>query len=214
MFFFDYGWSVFFRCFFVGCVILKPLDEAIKANDSIRAVIVGSGINQDGKTKGITMPNGEAQETLMKNVYAQAGLDPSDTGYIEAHGTGTKVGDPIEASALHRTFGAGRTARQPLYVGSVKSNIGHLEGASGVVSVIKTAMMLEKGFILPNFDFKKPNKKVSSHVSAFPLTLSWLGSPPYSQSMQFSCRGKPCRLATSNLSSFYLIQRLLTSMFL
>ncbi|KAE9366807.1 putative polyketide synthase [Stipitochalara longipes BDJ] len=144
----------------VGCVVLKPLEDALKANDNIRAVIVGSGMNQDGKTKGITMPSGDAQVALMKSVYQKSGLDPSETGYIEAHGTGTKVGDPIEATALHQVFGEGRTKRQPLFIGSVKSNIGHLEGASGVVSVIKTAMMLEKGFVLPNCNFEKGNPKI------------------------------------------------------
>ncbi|KAI9640185.1 hypothetical protein NHQ30_011422 [Ciborinia camelliae] len=143
-----------------GCVILKPLDQALKDNDSIRALIVGSGMNQDGRTKGITMPSGDAQKSLIKSIYEKAGLDASETGFIEAHGTGTKVGDPIEASALHDCFGKGRTSQQPLYIGSVKSNIGHLEGASGIVSVIKSAMMLEKGFILPNHDFKTPNHKI------------------------------------------------------
>jgi acyl transferase domain-containing protein len=161
---------------------LKPLDEAIKAGDSIRAVIHGTGINQDGRTKGITMPSGEAQVALMKSTYQKAGLDPAEVGYgrwsfhfsafshtpltiltlstVEAHGTGTKVGDPIEATALNEVFGKGRTKKQPLFVGSVKSNIGHLEGASGIVSVIKTALMLEKGFILPNAGFEKPNPKI------------------------------------------------------
>ncbi|TVY92322.1 Reducing polyketide synthase [Lachnellula willkommii] len=157
---FDHRGSGFGRGEGVGCVILKPLDEAIKANDSIRAVIVGSGTNQDGRTKGITMPSGDAQVALMKSVYEKSGLNPAEAGYIEAHGTGTKVGDPIEAAALHEVFGEGRTAKQPLFVGSVKSNIGHLEGASGVVSLIKTAMMLEKGFILPNCDFEKGNPKI------------------------------------------------------
>ncbi|RDW89221.1 polyketide synthase BcPKS8 [Coleophoma cylindrospora] len=143
-----------------GMVILKPLDQAIKDNDIIRSVIVGSGINQDGKTPGITMPNGDAQETLMRAVYKTAGIDPKETGYIEAHGTGTKVGDPIEATALHAVFGEERNARNPLFLGSVKSNIGHLEAASGIVAVIKTALMLERGFILPNYDFKKPNEKI------------------------------------------------------
>lgn len=96
----------------------------------------------------------------MKSVYKNAGLDPRETGYVEAHGTGTKVGDPIEAAALHNTFGEGRTARNPLFIGSVKSNIGHLEAASGIISVIKTALMLERGFILPNYDFKKPNENI------------------------------------------------------
>ncbi|TVY13419.1 Reducing polyketide synthase PKS2 [Lachnellula arida] len=143
-----------------GMVVLKPLDQALKDNDTIRAVIAGSGTNQDGKTPGITMPSGEAQESLIRSVYRTAGLNPKETGYIEAHGTGTKVGDPIEATALHNVFGEDRTARKPLFLGSLKSNIGHLEAASGIVSVIKTAMMLERGFILPNYDFKKPNEKI------------------------------------------------------
>ncbi|KAJ8071429.1 hypothetical protein OCU04_001750 [Sclerotinia nivalis] len=143
-----------------GLIVLKPLEQALKDNDNIRAVIRGSGINQDGKTPGITMPNGSAQESLMKWVYESAGIDPKDTGYVEAHGTGTKVGDPIEATALYNVFGEGRNARNPLFVGSVKSNVGHLEAASGIISVIKTAMMLERGFILPNHDFKTPNENI------------------------------------------------------
>ncbi|TGO87053.1 hypothetical protein BPOR_0254g00030 [Botrytis porri] len=143
-----------------GLVVLKPLEQALKDNDNIRAVIRGSGINQDGKTPGITMPNGSAQESLMKWVYESAGIDPKDTGYVEAHGTGTKVGDPIEATALYNVFGEGRNARNPLFIGSVKSNIGHLEAASGIISVIKAAMMLERGFILPNHDFKTPNENI------------------------------------------------------
>lgn len=112
----------------------------------------------------------------MRSVYNSAGINPKDTGYVEAHGTGTKVGDPIEAAALYKVFGEDRSARNPLFIGSVKSNIGHLEAASGesikslfapcsildtgIISVIKTAMMLERGFILPNHDFKKPNEKI------------------------------------------------------
>ncbi|KAF8858215.1 ketoacyl-synt-domain-containing protein [Acephala macrosclerotiorum] len=157
---FDHRGTGFGRGEGVGCVVLKPLDEAIKARDSIRAVIAATGINQDGRTKGITMPSGDAQVALMKSVYEKAHLDPALVGYIEAHGTGTKVGDPIEAKALHEVFGEGRTAKQPLFVGSVKSNIGHLEGASGLVSVIKSAMMLQKGFILPNHNFENGNPKI------------------------------------------------------
>ncbi|TVY82152.1 Reducing polyketide synthase [Lachnellula suecica] len=143
-----------------GIVVLKPLDQALKDNDIVRSVIVASGVNQDGRTPGITMPNGSAQESLMRSVYKNAGIDPKDTGYVEAHGTGTKVGDPIEISALHNVFGENRSARNPLFVGSVKSNIGHLEAASGIVSIIKAAMMLERGFILPNYDFKTPNENI------------------------------------------------------
>ncbi|KAI0015978.1 ketoacyl-synt-domain-containing protein [Xylariomycetidae sp. FL0641] len=137
-----------------GVVVLKPLEQARRDNDQIRAIIVGSGINQDGRTPGITMPNGESQ------VYDNAGIRPVDCGFVEAHGPGTRVGDPIEATAIHNIFHEGRTARDPLYMGSVKSNIGHLEGASGIVAVIKAALMLERGFILPNHDFKYPNEKI------------------------------------------------------
>ncbi|KAK1569964.1 beta-ketoacyl synthase domain-containing protein [Colletotrichum navitas] len=143
-----------------GMIILKPLDQAIRDNDSIRAVIRGTGINQDGKTPGITMPSGAAQEKLMRQVYRNAGLDPNDCGYVEAHGTGTKVGDPIEATAIHNVIGQNRSTKDPLFIGSVKSNIGHLEAASGIAGVIKAAMMLERGFLLPNHDFKKPNEKI------------------------------------------------------
>ena len=162
-----------------GVIVIKPLEQAQKDNDSIRAVIAGSGINQDGRTPGITMPCGDAQgelheekswkktppltlilESLMRQVYRNAGISPRDCGFVEAHGTGTRVGDPIEATALHNMFGEGRTARDPLFIGSVKSNIGHLEGASGIVAVIKAALMLERGFVLPNYDFKHPNEKI------------------------------------------------------
>jgi acyl transferase domain-containing protein len=133
------------------------------SNDRVRAVIVGTGVNQDGRTTGITQPSSAAQEELMRNVYAAAGIDPSETGYVEAHGTGTKVGDPIEAAALHAVFGEGRTSRRPLYIGSLKSNVGHTESASGVISIIKTAMMLEKGLILPNCNFEQPNPAIPIH---------------------------------------------------
>ncbi|KAF2186885.1 putative polyketide synthase [Zopfia rhizophila CBS 207.26] len=143
-----------------GMILLKPLDQALKDNDCVRAVIATSGVNQDGHTPGITMPNGDSQESLVRAVYQNAGLDPSQTGYVEAHGTGTRVGDPIEVTALHNVFNEGRTPRNPLYLGSVKSNIGHLESASGILAVIKTAMMLDRGFVLPNYDFKIGNPKI------------------------------------------------------
>jgi acyl transferase domain-containing protein/NADPH:quinone reductase-like Zn-dependent oxidoreductase len=143
-----------------GMILLKPLDQAVKDNDCIRAVIAASGVNQDGHTPGITMPNGESQESLVRAIYQKAGLNPSQTGYVEAHGTGTRVGDPIEVTALHNVFNEGRTPRNPLYLGSVKSNIGHLESASGILAVIKTAVMLDRGFLLPNYDFKVGNHKI------------------------------------------------------
>ncbi|KAI1846403.1 hypothetical protein JX266_007608 [Neoarthrinium moseri] len=144
----------------IGCLVLKPLDQALKDNDKVWSVIVNTGTNQDGKTIGLSTPSGEAQERLMRDVYAKAGINPEDAGFVEAHGTGTKVGDPIEAAALYQVFGSGRTKRAPLYIGSVKSNVGHLENASGIISIIKASLMLDKGFILPNINFEKPNDKI------------------------------------------------------
>ncbi len=115
-----------------------------------------TGVNQDGKTAGVTMPDGSAQTALMQYVYTSAALNPTETSYVEAHGTGTATGDPIEASAIGEVFQR-KPHKTPVVVGSLKSNIGHLEGASGVASVLKITLMLERKFILPNFDFRKPN---------------------------------------------------------
>ena len=143
-----------------ACIVLKPLAEALKHGDTIRAVIRNTGTNQDGRTNGITMPSSEAQEALIRKVYEAAGLDPAQTGYVEAHGTGTPAGDPLEASALSNVFGAGRSSSRPLFVGSVKTNIGHLEGASGLAGLIKTVLMLENNTILPNVNFEKANPSI------------------------------------------------------
>ena len=105
------------------------------------------------------MPNIKAQTALMRDVYSSAGLDPLETDYVEAHGTGTATGDPIEAAALGESFGRPLESRK-LIIGSLKSNIGHLEGASGICSVIKTALMLERRFLLPNCDFQTRNRKI------------------------------------------------------
>lgn len=108
-----------------SCIILKPLDAALRDHDPIRAIIRNTGTNQDGKTAGITMPNGESQVALIQSVYEAARLNPLDTDYLEAHGTGTAVGDPIEAAALGKVFGR-KSNQRPVYIGSIKSNLGHL----------------------------------------------------------------------------------------
>ncbi|KAL1954584.1 hypothetical protein VTO42DRAFT_919 [Malbranchea cinnamomea] len=143
-----------------GCLILKSLEQALRDNDKIRSIIVDVGSNHCGKTVGISTPSGDAQEQLIRDVYARAGISPEDTGFVEAHGTGTKVGDPVEAGAIYRVFGPGRTKRSPLYLGSAKTNFGHLENASGIISIIKASLMLERGFILPNANFEKANDTI------------------------------------------------------
>ena len=126
----------------------------------MRAVIRNSGANQDGRTVGISLPSGDAQVKLIERTYRAAGLDPAQTSFVEAHGTGTPAGDPIEAASLSKVFSRRRPVDQPLHVGSVKSNIGHLEGASGIAGVVKTVLMLEKNLILPNFNFQDPSDQI------------------------------------------------------
>ncbi|GFF58827.1 lovastatin diketide synthase LovF [Aspergillus lentulus] len=145
----------------MGVIIVKPLADALRDNDVIRAVIRGTGINQDGKTSGITVPSAEAQINLIKSTYETAGLDFSRTTYFEAHGTGTPVGDPLELSAIGQTIGLAKGEHEyPLLVGSVKSNIGHLEGASGIAGVIKTVLALEQGMIPAVHGFETPNPRL------------------------------------------------------
>ncbi len=144
-----------------GVVILKRLDDAIQNGDTIRAVIRGSGVNSDGWTQGVTVPSLDAQAALIKYVYESSGLDYGSTQYIEAHGTGTKIGDPIEASAIYRTIGLSESSlRKRLYIGSVKPNIGHLEAAAGVASIIKGVLALERSLIPSNINFSKPNPAI------------------------------------------------------
>lgn len=139
---------------------MKPLAAALRDRNTIRAIIRGTGSNQDGRTPGITLPSGIAQEALIREVYARAGLDPSETEVVEAHGTGTQAGDPVETGAIARVFGNGRSPTQPLRIGSIKTNVGHLEGASGVAGVIKAVLMLENRMILPSRNFEKVNSRI------------------------------------------------------
>ncbi|KAL4978763.1 polyketide synthase [Aspergillus desertorum] len=145
----------------IAALVLKRLDEAIRDGDPIRAIIRETGMNQDGKTPTITSPSGEAQETLMRACYTRAGLDPLDTTYVEAHGTGTKTGDPIETAAIGSVFARDRSPDYPLFMGSVKSNLGHTEAASGLAAVIKTVKMLENRQIPPSINLEKVNDSVN-----------------------------------------------------
>lgn len=143
-----------------GIIVLKPLDQAIKDGNHIRAVIRGSGVNSDGWTKTISTPSGSAQAELIRLVYESNGLDYDATQYVEAHGTGTKVGDPIELEAIQSTIGSGTNESRKLYVGSVKANIGHLEPAAGVAGIIKGVLALEHGMLPPNVHFHKANHAI------------------------------------------------------
>ncbi|KAL7970444.1 polyketide synthase-like protein [Trichoderma sp. SZMC 28014] len=144
----------------VGVVVMKRLSDAIRDNDTIHAVMRASSVNQDGRTKGITFPNGDAQLANIRAVYASAGLDLSQTGYIECHGTGTQAGDCQELRAISKTIAHVRSADNPLIVGSVKTNIGHLEGAAGIAGLIKGILALERGRIPPNINFEMGNPNI------------------------------------------------------
>jgi acyl transferase domain-containing protein/2-polyprenyl-3-methyl-5-hydroxy-6-metoxy-1,4-benzoquinol methylase len=144
----------------VGILVLKHIDDAIRDNDCIRAVIRGTGVNQDGKTPGITLPSSDAQKSLIQAAYAAANLPLDETSYFEAHGTGTQAGDAMEVTALANVFNRTSPESLPLYIGSVKPNIGHLEGAAGVAGLIKTILALERAVIPPNINFKDPNPKL------------------------------------------------------
>ena len=159
-------------------LVLKPLSAALADGDRIRSVIRGSGINQNGRSQGITAPSVDAQISLIQSVYKSANLDPADTGFLEAHGTGTAKGDPIEAKALGSVFGI-QSRQGPVYLGSLKSNVGHLEEVSGIASMIEATLMLERGFILPNCDFQHPNPEVPLDTWGFQVPrqeIPWLGA--------------------------------------
>ena len=162
-----------------GVVVVKRVTDAIADGDMIRAIIRGVGAGQDGRTPGITQPNCNAQEALIRETYAKNDLDIGVTRFFEAHGTGTPVGDLVEARAISAVFQDVRSSLDPLFVGAAKSNIGHLEGASGVVSIVKTTLALEKGIIPPNADYKYPNPEIPADEWNIQVIQSHL--------IQFSC---------------------------
>jgi len=143
-----------------GAVVLKPLKEALADGDPIYAVLRGSAVNQDGRSNGLTAPSREAQENVLRLAYQSAKVDPRDVQYIEAHGTGTLLGDPIEARALGAVVGARDDAAEPCRLGSVKSNIGHLESAAGIAGLIKVALSLRHGMLPPSLHGENLNPHI------------------------------------------------------
>ncbi|MFJ5992223.1 type I polyketide synthase [Lentzea sp. NPDC092896] len=143
-----------------GVLVLKLLADAERDGDRVLAVVRGSAVHQDGKTNGIMAPSREAQAYLLRRAYDNAGIDPSTVDYVEAHGTGTRMGDPIEAGAMAEVFGAGRADEDPCLIGSVKSNIGHLEAGAGVAGMIKAVLALRHAEIPPSLNFSEPNPEI------------------------------------------------------
>ena len=143
-----------------GVIVLKRLSDAQADGDHIHAVLCGSAVNQDGRSSGLTAPNGVAQEAVLRAALRNAGVDPSHIDYIEAHGTGTALGDPIEIHALNAVVGQGHTKEKPLIVSSLKPNIGHLEPAAGIASLIKAILSICHGAIPPHPLFKTPSPHI------------------------------------------------------
>ncbi|KAL4797777.1 hypothetical protein BDV19DRAFT_386813 [Aspergillus venezuelensis] len=165
----------------LGAVVIKPLEDAVRDGDTIRAVIRSTLSNQDGHTPGITLPSRDAQRKLIQEAYSHAGLSPAYTRYLEAHGTGTAVGDPTETRAIGAVFRGHRSLEDPLYIGSVKSNIGHLEGGSGIAGVIKVILSLEHGIIPPVSDHCK---SLNPRIDAEHLNLKVVSQPvPWPQGL-------------------------------
>jgi acyl transferase domain-containing protein/acyl carrier protein len=143
-----------------GILVLKRLRDAMRDGDQIRAVIRGSAVNQDGTSSGLTVPNGGAQQRLISATLSRAGVDGGDVDYLEAHGTGTPLGDPIEVQAAAAVYGAGRDPSRPLLLGSVKTNIGHLESAAGVAGLIKVVLSLQHEVLPQNLHFENPSPHI------------------------------------------------------
>ncbi|WP_319429196.1 polyketide synthase Pks13 [Mycobacterium sp. RTGN5] len=140
-----------------GMLVLKRLSDARRDGNEILAVIAGSAINHDGRSNGMLAPNPDAQEDVLRKAYKNAGINPRTVDYIEAHGTGTILGDPIEADALGRVIGRGRPVDQPALLGAVKSNLGHLESAAGAASLAKVALSLSRNKVPPSINYAGPN---------------------------------------------------------
>ncbi|HHK5566515.1 TPA: SDR family NAD(P)-dependent oxidoreductase [Bacillus thuringiensis] len=149
-----------------GVILLKKLSDAIEDNDNILGVIRGTSINQDGKSNGLTAPNGQSQKMVIKRALKNANLTDLDIDYVETHGTGTKLGDPIEVHAIADSYGINRKKADPLKIGSVKSNIGHLEAASGIASMIKVLLSFKNDIIPGNLNFQEPNPFINWDASA------------------------------------------------
>ncbi len=142
-----------------GVIVLKRLADALRDGDRVLALVRGSAVNQDGPSGGFTVPNGPSQEEVIRQALASGEVEAAEVGYLEAHGTGTSLGDPIEVGSLGKVFG-GRGQSDPLLIGSVKTNIGHLEAASGIAGLIKTVLSLQEGEIPPHLHFRKPNPHI------------------------------------------------------
>ncbi|MBL0743056.1 type I polyketide synthase [Chryseolinea lacunae] len=182
-----------------GVVVLKPLSKALRDGDRIYATVLESAVNNDGFSNGLTAPNPKAQEEALSEAYERAGVEPHKVHFVETHGTGTILGDPIEAKALGKILSANRNDDNALLLGSVKTNIGHLEGAAGIAGLIKVALAIEHRQIPQNLNFESPNPNISFNELklSVPKTLTpWpeLGKPALAGVSSFGFGGTNCHV--------------------
>jgi acyl transferase domain-containing protein/NADPH-dependent curcumin reductase CurA/NADP-dependent 3-hydroxy acid dehydrogenase YdfG/acyl carrier protein len=152
-----------------GALVLKRLSDAAQDGDTIVALVKGSAVGQDGASAGFSVPNGNAQERVIRAALTDAALEPADIQYVEAHGTGTPLGDPIEMGAIGNVFAQSHTKSAPLVVGSVKTNVGHMEPVAGIVSVVKTVLQMGEGLIYPHLNFTTPSGRIP--WDSYPVTV-------------------------------------------
>jgi acyl transferase domain-containing protein len=175
-------------------VVLKRLAAAQAAGDPILAVIAGSAVNHGGASSGFTVPNGPAQQALLRQALAAAQIAPAAVSYVEAHGTGTALGDPIEMGALGAVFGEGRAPEAPLLVGSVKTNIGHLEAAAGIAGLMKVVLALQHQTIPPHLHLVQPNPHIA--WAALPVAV-----PTARQSWPAGAQGRVAGVSSFGMTS-------------
>jgi acyl transferase domain-containing protein/NADPH:quinone reductase-like Zn-dependent oxidoreductase/NAD(P)-dependent dehydrogenase (short-subunit alcohol dehydrogenase family)/acyl carrier protein len=166
-----------------GIIVLKRLSEAEAHGDRIWGVIRGSALNQDGASTGLTVPNGEAQERVIQEALISAGISPSQVDYVEAHGTGTPVGDPVELGAAAAAYCSERDPDKPLLIGSVKTNVGHLEPAAGVAGLVKVMLAMKQGMIPPHLHFENPSPEIDWEQVPLRVTSEPTPWPRYADRM-------------------------------
>ncbi len=172
---FDHRANGYVRGEGAGMVVLQRLSDALAGDRPILAVIEGSAINHDGRSSGLTVPSGAAQQAVLRSAWRDAGIDPAEADYVECHGTGTKLGDPIEIRAIGEVMTQGRPAERPLGVGSAKTNVGHLEAGAGIIGVLKVVAALNAERIPPHLHFEAPNPALP--LGEFPIEVTADGRP-------------------------------------
>ena len=199
---FDAGADGYVRGEGCGVVVLKRLGDALRDGDSVLAVVRGTAVNQDGPSSGQTVPSGPAQQAVMRAALAAARLQPTDIDYVEAHGTGTALGDPIELDALGQVF-AERDGATPLVLGSVKTNLGHLESAAGIAGFIKTVLSVQHGYIPQHLNFNQLTPHASDGASRFTIAAQGMAWP----AVRRACRAGVSSFGVSGTNAHVVVEQ-------